>query len=107
VCRFLEGDHEGFAYPGAGLRHCRAIPGVSAGSAPHHPLGDWDLIVTADTKEILRKTVGKTTTTNGWLDVSVDLSEYQGKSILLELYNQPTGWNFENGYWEKIVIELK
>ncbi len=49
----------------------------------HHPLGDWALVVKADAKELLRKPVGKTTATNGWLDVSADLSEYQGKSILL------------------------
>ena len=73
----------------------------------HHPLGDWALVVKADAKELLRKPVGKTTATNGWLGVSVDLSGYQGKSILLELLNQPTGWNFENGYWEKISIETK
>jgi hypothetical protein len=73
----------------------------------HHPLGDWALVVKADAKELLRKPVGKTTATNGWLDVSVDLSDYQGKSILLELLNQPTDWNFENGYWEKILIESK
>ena len=73
----------------------------------HHPLGDWDLVVKADGKELLRKPVGKTTATNGWLDVAVDLSEYKGKSILLELLNQPTDWNFENGYWEKILIESK
>ena len=76
-------------------------------SVGHHPLGDWDLVVKADAKELLRKPVGKTTATNGWLDVAVDLSEYKGKSILLELINQPTDWNFENGYWEKILIESK
>jgi len=73
----------------------------------HHPEGDWDLVVRADMRELLRKTVGKSTATNGWLDVSVDLSEYQGKSILLELYNQPTGWCFEGGYWSMISIETK
>jgi len=73
----------------------------------HHPEGDWDLLVRADMRELLRKTIGKTTAANGWLDVSVDLSEYQGKSILLELYNQPTGWCFEGGYWAKISIETE
>jgi len=72
-----------------------------------HSAGDWDLVVRADMREILRKPVDKSTAANGWLDVAVDLSEYQGKSILLELYNQPTGWNYEAGYWEKISIETK
>jgi len=74
----------------------------------HHPGGDWDLVVRADARELLRKTVGETTTTNGWLDVSVDLSKYQGKSILLELYNQPTGeWCWEGGYWARISVETE
>ena len=73
----------------------------------HHPEGDWDLVVRADMRELLRKTIGKTTATNGWLDVSVDLSEYQGKSVLLELYNQPTGWCFEGGYWAGISIKTE
>ncbi len=72
-----------------------------------HPEGDWDLVVRVDMREILRKPVDKTTAPNGWLDVSVDLSEYQGKTIFLELYNQATGWNHEAGYWEKIVIDTK
>ena len=69
-----------------------------------------DLMVRIDpqiNEEQLSKPVGKATATNGWLDVSVDLSEYQGKSILLELLNKPSGWNFENGYWEKIAVESK
>ncbi len=73
----------------------------------HHSAGDWELVVRADMRELLRKTVGPNTSTNYWLDVAVDLSEYQGKSILLELYNQPTGWFNEAGYWEKISLETK
>ena len=68
----------------------------------HHPDGDWDLIVRADMRELLRRTVGKATATDGWLDVSVDLSEYAGKAVVIELYNQPTGWTWEAGYWAEI-----
>jgi len=71
----------------------------------HDPRGDWTLVVLVDTHEILRKTVGETTVSNGWLHVSVDLSEYAGKTIALELYNEATGWKFEAGYWSKIAIE--
>jgi hypothetical protein len=70
----------------------------------HHPEGNWDLLVRADMRELLRQTIGTTTTTNGWRDVAVDLSEYAGKSILIELYNQPTGWSYEAGYWSRIAI---
>jgi len=70
----------------------------------HHPQGDWDLIVRADMRELLCQTIGKDTTTNGWLDIRVDLSRYAGKSILLELVNKPTGWSWEAGYWAGIAI---
>jgi len=73
----------------------------------HHPNGDWDLVVRADMRELLRKTVGKGTATGGWLEVSVDLSEYAGKTILIELYNQPTGWQWEAGYWAGIHLESR
>ena len=63
------------------------------------------IAVIDDAKERLCKAVGKDTATNGWLDVSVDPSEYKCKSVQLELLNKPPGWNFENGYWEKISIE--
>jgi hypothetical protein len=73
----------------------------------HHPTGDWDLIVRADKRELLRKTIGNTTAANGWLDLTVDLSGFAGKSILLELVNMPTGWAWEAGYWARISIETK
>ena len=73
----------------------------------HHPDGDWDLLVKADMRELIRKTVGKATATDGWLDASVDLSEYAGKSVLIELVNKPTGWSWEAGYWAKISIETE
>lgn len=72
----------------------------------HHRGGEWALVVKADGRELLRKTVGATTAPDGWLDVSVDLSKYQGKSLLLELFNQAFGdWGWEAGYWNKISIE--
>jgi len=37
--------------------------------------------------------------------VSFDLSEYAGKTVVIELCNQPTGWAWEAGYWAKISTE--
>ncbi|MBI4880256.1 MAG: ADP-ribosylglycohydrolase family protein [Planctomycetes bacterium] len=71
----------------------------------HHPEGDWDLIVRTDTRELLRKTIGTATATNGWLEVTVDLSDFAGRGVVLELLNQPTGWMCEAGYWAKIAVE--
>jgi len=73
----------------------------------HHPQGDWMLLVKAGGKELLRKTIGKDTATDGWMEVSVDLSGYAGKSVSLELVNQPTGWSYEAGYWAEISLQSK
>ena len=70
----------------------------------HHPSGDWDLIVRADRQELLRQTVGKDTAVGGWLDVPVDLSAFAGRTITLELVNEPTGWMCEAGYWARIEV---
>jgi len=71
----------------------------------HHPQGDWVLIVKADGKEVFKQVVGKDTCKSGWMDVSVDLSPWSGKTVMLELLNQPNGWSWEAGYWAKIAIE--
>ncbi len=73
--------------------------------AGHHPQGDWDLIVKVDGKEVLRKTVGKETAKDGWLEVRLPLSAWAGKEIALDLVNQPTGWANEAAYWGQIAIE--
>ena len=71
----------------------------------HHEKGDWDLIVKADGKELLRKTIGKETVNEkGWAEIEVDLSAFAGKTVKLELLNQPTGWALEGGYWGKVEI---
>ncbi len=71
----------------------------------HHPGGDWTLIVKADGKETLRKEIGKATAKDGWADVDVDLSQFAGKTVRLDLLNQPSGWSWEAGYWAKIALE--
>ncbi len=70
----------------------------------HHPNGDWDLIVRADGSQLLRRKVGKDTAPGGWLDVSVDLGAYAGKTVNIELVNEPTDWMCEAGYWARIEV---
>ena len=71
----------------------------------HHPQGDWDLIVRADGKPLLRQPIDKTTAPGGWTEVVVNLSPLAGQTVKLELVNQPTGWAWEAGYWASIQIE--
>jgi hypothetical protein len=74
----------------------------------HDPSGDFDLIVLADGKELLRKPVGTETTALGlWLAEDIDLSGFAGKSVKLELVNQPSGWFNEAAYWSEISVNTK
>ena len=71
----------------------------------HHPQGDWVLLVKADGKELLRKTVGKAAAKDGWLTVTVDLGDHAGKSVALELSNAANNWACEAAYWAEIAID--
>ncbi|MHC5183613.1 MAG: ADP-ribosylglycohydrolase family protein [Planctomycetota bacterium] len=70
----------------------------------HHENGNWELIVRADGKELKRALIGDDGDENGWEDVMVDLSEYAGRTIKLELVNHANDWNHESAYWAKIEI---
>ena len=48
--------------------------------------------------------MGKETAKGGWIEATVDLSEHAGKTVKLELLNQPTGWAYEVAYWAEIEI---
>jgi hypothetical protein len=70
----------------------------------HDPQGDFDLIVRIDGKQLLRTPVDPKTATVHWLTKDIDLSTYAGKTIKLELLNQPSGWSNEAAYWAEIKI---
>jgi putative heme-binding domain-containing protein len=63
--------------------------------------GDWRLIVKVDGRAIYQSDINSKTTQNGWLDASIDLTPYAGKTIALELLNQPTDWFYEHAYWSR------
>ncbi len=73
----------------------------------HDPRGNWSLIVRADKKELVRKTVGPQASKLGWVTVDVDLSAYAGKSVNVELVNQPSGWAYETAFWGQIKLTSK
>jgi hypothetical protein len=70
----------------------------------HDPQGDFDLIVRANGRQLVRKPVSKDTCTDGhWLTEAVDLSSLAGQQVKLE--NQPTGWSYEAAYWAQIGVK--
>ena len=70
----------------------------------HNPHGDWTLVVKANGKTLLERSVGADTAEDGWMDVEVDLSDYAGSTVDLALLNQASDWAFEAGYWAKIEV---
>ncbi len=75
----------------------------------HDPQGDFDLIVRANGRELLRQPVSKATATRDpWLVREVDLSQFAGKKApQIELVNQPSGWAFEAAYWAEIKVIIE
>jgi hypothetical protein len=71
----------------------------------HDPNGDFDLIVRADGKELLRKPVDAKAAPDLWLAADIELSEYAGKTVNVELVNQPSGWMNEAAYWAEITVK--
>ena len=70
------------------------------------PRGDFDLIVKADGKELLKKTIKVNTedAPNQWLTEDVDLSPMAGKEVNVEIINQPTEWSWEAAYFAEIKV---
>ena len=79
--------------------HCRLHLLVT-----HHNGGDWELIVKVDDKEIFKQLIGSESNVPRWKTIDIDLTPYAGRTIKLELLNQPNGWSWEAGYWAEIDI---
>jgi bacillopeptidase F (M6 metalloprotease family) len=53
---------------------------------------------------LLKETISKESAPDGWVNVTVDLSAYVGKTVNLELVNRANGWMCEAAYWSKIEL---
>ena len=71
----------------------------------HDSRGGWTLVVKANGKVLVEKKIAKDTCRDGWTTVIVDLSDYAGKSVDLELLNRANNWSCEAGYWSRIDIQ--
>ncbi len=70
----------------------------------HDPRGDWELRVTVNNQELVRRPVSKKTAPNGWLTLEEDLGRWAGKSIELQLENRATDWSNEQAYWQEVRL---
>ena len=73
-------------------------------SVAHDPQGDWQLVVKANGEKLYDGIIGPKTTKNGWADLDVDLSQFAGKSVELELHNRANNWSWEFAYWGRVEI---
>jgi putative heme-binding domain-containing protein len=65
---------------------------------------DWRLVVKGNGKQLYDSIIGPSQTRDGWTEVSVDLTQFAGNQIQLELLNQANDWNNEFGYWHRIAV---
>jgi hypothetical protein len=70
------------------------------------PRGDFDLVVRADGKELLKQTVAVNTEEKSgqWLTLAVDLAPLAGKTATVEVVNQPTDWRYEAAYFADLRV---
>ncbi len=73
-------------------------------SVAHHPEGDWRLVVKIDGKPVATHVVGKKTTTDGWAEHVVDLQPYAGRTVRIDLLNDPNDWAWEFAYWGRAAV---
>lgn len=73
-------------------------------SVAHHEKGDWRLVVRVDGEPVKTTLVGPKTTTNGWAEHSVDLSQFAGKRVKIELLNDPNDWSWEFAFWGRAAV---
>jgi hypothetical protein len=66
------------------------------------PSGDFRLIVRVDGELALETDVGGKT--SEFRTFVIGLSPYRGKTVKLELFNQPTGWSNEAASWAEIAV---
>jgi hypothetical protein len=73
--------------------------------AGHHDTGAWTLEVRIDGKSALTQAVAAESSQDGWIDVSVDLSPYSGKTVMIEVVAIPGGRGTELAYWSEIAVK--
>ena len=69
--------------------------------------GDWELVVKADGKELLRRMVDDAGPFDGFYRVDVPVSEYGGRDVKFELCNEANGQGYDGALWNTIAIVEK
>jgi len=71
--------------------------------APHEK-GDWQLVVNVNGEQRHQSIIKRNGNNVEWRDVVVDLSNFAGQSVTIELQNKANDWSNEFGYWNAAEI---
>ena len=71
----------------------------------HHNDGDWVLVIRVNGSEQKKQLISKDTVgSNGWLEITFDLTPFANNNVKVDLDNVPNGWSWEAGYWAALEI---
>jgi len=83
-------------------------PQVLRAVVGNFPGGEWMLVAKVNGSTLIQQVISDETTTGGWLQVDIDLSDYAGQGVRLELLNQVYGRSTLNGgYWAAVELADK
>lgn len=83
----------------------KKIPGKLRLSVAHDYRGDWQLQVLANGESLADLPVGPGASADGWVDLVLDLSGFNGEDLVLEILNKANGWSYEYAYWWLVSVE--
>ena len=65
---------------------------------------DWRLVVKVNGRILEDAIIGPAETGNDWADFEIDLTDYAGTRIRLELIHFANNWQGEYGYWDNVKL---
>jgi len=73
-------------------------------SVSHEDEGSWDLTVNINWREKTKETINAETCANGWKEYKIDLSEYIGIELFVELKQDFNGSKKSTSYWHNVKL---
>jgi hypothetical protein len=73
----------------------------------HEKDADWQLKVKVGTEIIHDQLINGDLTkgTGGWVDISLDLARFAGRTLPVEIHHHPNNWANEFAYWQRVAFE--
>ncbi len=76
-------------------------------SVASHEQGDWQLVINVNGAKRHESIVKRNGKNVEWRDVLVDVSNFAGQSVTIELQNKANDWSNEFGYWNAAEIHAE